>query len=147
MNPLLVISCIASLNGCHPPTAPAGLYVGQPVVVTFATLQTCEAQSQRADESNAAHHFTKAPAHSVCVAVDINTTGGFDAPDADGGASLWVPVIAISDANASAADGPPAGAIPAVAFENNAQCLAALPKVVPGTIYPVCAKVEVHGTP
>jgi hypothetical protein len=99
---------------------------------------------RKADQSNAAKHLSKVPTHSVCVGVEVNTTGSFDAPDADGGASLWVPVIANSDANASAADGPPAGLIPAFVFLNNAQCLAALPKVEPGKSYPVCAKIEVN---
>ena len=144
MNPLLVISCAISLSNCHLPNSPPGLYAGQPVLLTFATLQTCETQMRNADESNAAKHLSKVPTHSICVGVEVNTTGGFDAPDADGGASSWVPVFATSDANASAADGPPAGLIPAFVFLNNAQCLAALPKVEPGKMYPVCAKVEVY---
>lgn len=145
MNPLLVISCVISLSNCQLPNSPPGLYAGQPVLLSFNTRQTCEAQMRRADESNAAKHLSKVPTHSVCVEAEVNTTGGFDAPDVDGGASVWVPVISTSDANASAADGPPAGLIPALAFENNAQCLAALPKVDPGKMYPVCAKVEVYG--
>lgn len=123
------------------------MYGGQPVLLTFATLQTCQAQMRKADESNAAKHLTKAPTHSVCVELTTDTHGGWDAPDADGGASVWVPVLALTDAAASAADGPPAGMIPAVVFLNNATCLANLPKVVPGKLYAVCAKVEVYRTP
>lgn len=144
MNLLLVISCVVSLSNCQPPNSPAGLYAGQPVVLTSATLQDCETRVRKGDQINAANHLSKVPTHSVCVGVEINNTGGFDAPDADGGVSLWLPVIANTDANASAADGPPAGLIPAFVFLNNAQCLAALPKVQPGRSYPVCAKIEVR---
>jgi hypothetical protein len=145
VNPLLVINCAVSLINCQLPNASSVAYAGQPVFITFASPQTCEAQSRTVDNDNAAKHLTKFPTHSVCVAVTVDTRGGFDAPDADGGASLWVPVLAVTDAAASAADGPPAGMIPLVAFENNATCLANLPKVVPGKMYPVCAKVEVYG--
>jgi hypothetical protein len=145
VNPLLVINCAISLSTCQLPNGPPGVYVGQPVVITFATRQTCEAQNQKSDKDNAAKHLTKVPTHSVCVEVTVDTHGGFDAPDADGGASLWVPVVAVTDAAASAADGPPAGMIAPVVFENNAACLANLPKLVPGKMYPVCAKVEVYG--
>ena len=147
MNPLLIINCAVALSNCQLPNAPPGVYGGQPVVITFATLQTCEARSRKLDEGNAAKHLTKVPTHSVCVEVTVDTSGGLDAPDANGGASLWVPVVAVTDAAASAADGPPAGMIAPVAFANNATCLASLPKVVPGKIYPVCARVEVYSWP
>ena len=147
MSPLLVINCALSLSNCQFPNAPPGVYVGQPVVITFATPQTCEAQNRKLDKDNAAQHLTKMPTHSICVAVTVDTEGGFDAPDLDGGASLWVPVIALTDAAASAADGPPAGMILPVAFENTAHCLANLPKVESGKKYPVCAKVQIYGTP
>jgi len=147
VNPLLVISCAVSLINCQLQNAPPGAYGGQPVIVTFSTLQNCEVQSRKMDKDNAAKGLTKMPTHSVCVEVTINTNGGFDAPDADGGASLWVPVLAVTDAAASAADGPPAGMIFPLAYENNATCLANLPKLVPGKMYPVCAKVEIYGAP
>ena len=147
MNPLLVINCAVSLINCQLPNAPPDVYAGQPMVITFATPQSCEALSRKIDKDNAAKHLTKAPTHSVCVEVTVDTHGGFDAPDVEGGASLWVPVVAKSDAAASAADGPPAGMIPPLAFANNAACLANLPQVVPGKAYPVCAKVEVYRTP
>jgi hypothetical protein len=146
MNPLLVINCAVSLANCHPPNAPPGVYAGQPVVITFATLQTCEAQARKMDENYVAKHLTKAPTHSVCVEIAVDDHGGLDAPDANGSASLWLPVVAKSDAAASAADGPPAGLIGPLAFLNNATCLANLPKVEPGKMYPVCAKVDVYGT-
>jgi hypothetical protein len=141
----LVISCVATLNNCQTPNAPAGLYAGQPMLLDITPRQTCEMQIRKADTSTNANHFTKRPVHSVCAEVSVDTTGGFDAPDADGGASVWVPVFATTDANASAADGPPSGFIPAVVFENNARCLSQLPPVEPGKMYPVCAKVEVYG--
>jgi len=145
MNPFLVISCAISLNNCQSAGAPGHFYAGQPIVLDFNTLPDCQALAKKGDESNEAKHLNKRPLHSVCVEIEVNTTGGFDAADVDGGASLWVPVIASSDAAASAADGPPSGLIPPLAFTNNAQCLAALPKVEPGKMYPVCAKVEVFG--
>lgn len=143
MNLFLVISCAASLSNCQLPNSPPGMYGGQPVILTLETLQTCEVHTRKSDEDNAAKQLTKVPTHSVCVQVTVDAHGGFDAPDADGSVSVWVPVFAVTDAAASAADGPPAGMIPAVAFENNATCLANLPKVVPGKLYPVCAKVQV----
>jgi hypothetical protein len=147
VNPLLVITCALSLSNCQPPNAPPGVYAGQPLVVTFATLQSCQSKSREIDKNNASKHFTKAPTHSICVEITVDTNGGLDAPDANGGASLWVPVVAVTDAAASAADGPPAGMIAPIAFGNNAACLANLPEVVPGKMYPVCAKVEVYRLP
>lgn len=147
MNPLLVINCAVALSNCQPPNAPPGVHAGQPVVITFAAPQACEAQSWKIDADNVAKHLSKVPTHSVCVEVTVDASGGLDAPDANGGASLWVPVFAATDAAASAADGPPAGLIPPVAFGNNAACLASLPKVVPGKWYPVCARVEVYRLP
>jgi hypothetical protein len=139
----LVINCAISLANCHLPSAPEGVYAGQPVLVDMAPLQVCETFAKRADGKNLT--LTNKTTHTVCVPIQIDNTGGFDAEDAEGGASFWVPVIATSDANASAADGPPAGLVPGLAFTNNARCTSQLPKVVPGQSYPVCAKVEVFG--
>jgi len=147
VNPLLVINCAVALSNCQLPNAPPGVYGGQPVVLMFATPRACEAVSRKSDADNAAKGFTKGPTHSVCVEVTVNTSGGLDAPDANGGASLWVPVVAVSDAAASAADGPPAGMIVPIAFANNAACLASLPKLVPGKMYPVCARIDVYNLP
>jgi len=147
VSPFLIINCALSLSNCQLPNGPPGAYGGQPVLVTFGTRLTCAAESQKIDKNNADKHFTKVPTHSVCVELSVDTQGGFDAPDSEGHASLWVPVLAVSDAAASAADGPPAGMIFPVAFENNAACLTNLPKVAPGKMYPVCAKVDVFRTP
>lgn len=143
MNLFLVVSCAAALSNCQLPDSPPELHGGQPVILTLETLQTCEARARKSDEASAAKHLTTVPTHSVCVEMKVNADGGWDASDADGGVSAWVPVFAFTDAAASAADGPPAGLIPAVAFENNATCLANLPRVVPGKLYPVCARVQV----
>jgi hypothetical protein len=143
VNPLLVISCSASLINCQLPNAPPGTYGGQPVFIAFATPQSCADKSRKFDQNNAAKQLSNVPTHSVCVEITVDTHGGFDVPDAKGSASLWVPVVAVTEAAASAADGPPAGMIAPLAFENNAACMANLPKVVPGRMYPVCAKVDV----
>jgi hypothetical protein len=146
MPPLLVITCAVALgNNCHLQSTPAGMYAGQPVILTFASPEVCARQAAETDVVTKANPATRTrvPTHSVCVAVDVDKTGGFDVPDSNGGASVWVPVIATSDANASAADGPPSGLIPAIVFLNNSACVAALPKVAPGQMYPVCTKVEV----
>jgi hypothetical protein len=148
MAPLLVITCAVSLgNACHLQSTPEGTYAGQPVILTFASPEVCAgraAESDRVTKANPATR-TRVPTHTICVEVAIDQTGGFDAPDANGGASVWVPVIATSDANASAADGPPSGLIPPIVYLNNSACLASLPKVAPGKMYPVCAKIEVRG--
>jgi hypothetical protein len=148
MTPLLVITCAVALgNDCHLQSTRAGMHAGQPVILTFASPEVCARQAAEADLVTKANPATRTrvPTHSVCVEVAVDQTGGFDVPDSDGGASVWVPVIATSDANASAADGPPSGLIPAIVFLNNSACVATLPKVVPGQMYPVCTKVEVRG--
>ena len=147
MKPLLVINCAASLINCQLPNAPPAVYGGQPVFIAFATPQSCADQSRRFDQNNAAKQLSNVPTHSVCVEITVDTHGGFDEPNANGSASLWVPVVAVTEAAASATDGPPAGTIPPIAFENNATCMANLPKVVPGRMYPVCAKVDVLRIP
>jgi hypothetical protein len=74
----------------------------------------------------------------------VDNRGGFDVPDADDGGNLWVPVISLTVVDASAGDGPPTGLIAPIAYTNNATCLANLPKAVQGTMYPVCAKVQLY---
>jgi hypothetical protein len=148
MTPLLVITCAVAMgNDCHPQSTPGSLHAGQPVILTFASPEVCARQAAESDRVTKANPATRTrvPTHSICVEVAVDQTGGFDVPDANGGASMWVPVIATNDANASAADGPPSGLIPAIVFLNNSACVAALPKVAPGKMYPVCTKVEVHG--
>jgi hypothetical protein len=147
VNPFLVINCAASLINCQLPNAPHGIYSGQPVFIAFATPQSCADQGRKFDQNTAAKQLANVPTHSVCVEVTVDTHGGFDAPNASGSASLWVPVIAVTDAAASTADGPPSGMIPPIAFESNATCMAKLPKTDPGTMYPVCAKVDVLRIP
>jgi hypothetical protein len=148
MIPLLVITCAVSLgNDCHIQSTPTGMHAGQPVILTFASPEICARQSADMDRTTKANPATRTrvPTHTICVGVTVDKTGGFDVPDANGGASVWVPVIASSDANASAADGPPSGLIPEIVFLNNSACAASLPKVAPGKMYPVCAKVDVVG--
>jgi len=147
VNFFLMVSCGVALTNCHPQKAPEGALLGQPLAIHYNTLEKCESIAHVAEKEVREKHLSKYPVRYICAAISINSHGGWDATDADGGASLWVPVIAASDAAASAGDGPPNGLMFPIAFENNSACLAALPKTESGKMYPVCAKVQLWGVP